>query len=398
MRAENDVWGVYRLAIAVVVMAALWGGVSGERCLAEETPPGEQQFAGFPAIGIHRPGERSAKVLTSDSVSGVVRPKWTRAMTDLGGWPAMYRFKGTIYLVFGHVDAHRGKQFEATGRLLCYASSDEGRTWGEQPSPPVDELPEYVVAGDTLYSYYFSKDKQTHVRTSSDGVTWSEPSDAYKPPFWLWGAMYDPGSEMFWAPPHAIPSVRAGKGRQVHLINSRNGLSWDYVSTVAPFENASESVVRFEEDRTAVVLIRRKYGATYNVAVAKPPYREWEITERPGIVEGEHFFEIGGQTFLASRAGAGVDPKMEDGPRIFEGRPSYAMIYKFTRDRRLVPWAVMDSMGDCSYPHLVETPTEILCAYYSQHEDKVCKVYLSAFDKREFLREKDEPAGGHGQR
>ena len=74
------------------------------------------------------------------------------------------------------------------------------------------------------------------------------------------------------------------------------------------------------------------------------------------------------------------------------------MIYKFTRDRRLVPWAVMDSMGDCSYPHLVETPTEILCAYYSQHEDKVCKVYLSAFDKREFLREKDEPAGGHGQR
>ena len=136
-----------------------------------------------------------------------------------------------------------------------------------------------------------------------------------------------------------------------------------------------------------VVLIRRKYGTDHSVAVAKPPYREWEITDRPGIVEGEHFFDIGGRTFLGSRAiYSGDDPDVKATPRIFDGRKSYSMIYTFTRDRRLEPWAVMDSMGDCSYPSLVETPTEILCAYYSQHQDKVCKLYLCGFDKEEFLR------------
>src|SRR4051812_3668020 len=94
---------------------------------------GEDRFAGFPLIGKHRRGERSVKVITSDAITGLVRPQWTRAMGDLGGWPAMYRFKGNIYLHFPHVDGHRGKKFEATGKLLCYASADDGKTWTEQP-------------------------------------------------------------------------------------------------------------------------------------------------------------------------------------------------------------------------------------------------------------------------
>ena len=62
------------------------------------------------------------------------------------------------------------------------------------------------------------------------------------------------------------------------------------------------------------------------------------------------------------------------------------IIYRFRKDHKLQPWAVMDSMGDCSYPHLVETPTEILCAYYSQHENGLCKAYLCAYEKEAFLR------------
>ena len=84
--------------------------------------------------------------------------------------------------------------------------------------------------------------------------------------------------------------------------------------------------------------------------------------------------------------GDNVDVK--NNPRIFDGRRSFAIIYRFTKERKLEPWAVMDSMGDCSYPFLVETPTEILCAYYSQHEDRVCKVFLCGFDKKEFLKSK----------
>ena len=61
------------------------------------------------------------------------------------------------------------------------------------------------------------------------------------------------------------------------------------------------------------------------------------------------------------------------------------MIYHMTPERKFIPWAKMDSMGDCSYPCLLETSEGILCVYYSQHEDKVSKIFLCLYDKEEFV-------------
>ena len=351
------------------------------------------RFAGFPPIGVHRQAIPTRPVLVSDGVASVLRPKWTRAMTDLGGWPSMFRFKGDIYFVFYHGDGHRYKQAESTDRLKTYRSRDEGKTWTEVPScPPNDPskfqgTPEFVPTADKLYCYDFNGEKQTQVRTSTDGETWSEPTSCYTPPFYFWGVMYDPASKMFWCPPHAIPHKGSSNERMIHLIQSKDGLNWEFVSLVAPFNNSSESTLRFEEDRTMTIVIRRKYGTMCNVAVGRPPYQEWEMTERPMIAEGEHFFEIGGQTFLGSRASyRGSDPRVLESKPVFDNRKSYSTIYRWTKDRQLVEWAIMDSLGDCSYPHLMETPTEVLCAYYSQHENSLCKAFLCAYDKAEFLK------------
>jgi hypothetical protein len=108
----------------------------------------------------------------------------------------------------------------------------------------------------------------------------------------------------------------------------------------------------------------------------------------PGIVEGHFFHTMGGRTFLTSRANYTGDHPLARKIDIFDGRRSYAVVYRVLKDRQLQTWAVLDSMGDCSYPRLVETPTEILCAYYSQHQDGVCKPYLAAFDKTAFLRKR----------
>jgi len=200
--------------------------------------------------------------------------------------------------------------------------------------------------------------------------------------------MYDETSKHFWVAAHAIPKVIKGT-RQIHLLKSPDAFDWQYVSTVHYGQRESESTLRFEEDRTMTVIIRKKQatGCMCWVAVGKPPYKQWDVTERPVIAEGEHFFEIGGKTFVGSRAlYQGDDPRVKDAPFLFNrGRRAFSIIYRWTHDRQLKPWAVMDSMGDCSYPMLVETPTEILCGYYSQHEDKVCKPYLCAFDKAAFL-------------
>ena len=68
-----------------------------------------------------------------------------------------------------------------------------------------------------------------------------------------------------------------------------------------------------------------------------------------------------------------------------ESRLPYTMLYKVETDLSLTPWAVLDSLGDNSYPSVVVTDDEVLIAYYSQHEDRVDKVFLAAFDKDAFL-------------
>lgn len=356
---------------------------------AQPAPASElasNQFKGFPPIGKFRPGERSAKMITSDAMTGVARPKWTRAMGELGGWPVLYRFKRQIFLHYPHVDAHRGKRFEGTGGQIDLVSNDEGKTW-KTPEKPFPVVEEAIVARDTLYLYRDER-SQMQVCTSTDAKTFSAWQDVYKPPFYLWGAMYDPVSKLFWAPPHAIPKTKEHGTRQVHLINSKDGIHWDYVSTIHANADESESILRFERDRTMVVAIRQKYGPRVCwIATAKPPYVEWTTTALPQEVGGHHFYEIGGQTFVATRAVyRGDNAELKANPKIYGSPAYYSAVYKFTADHQLVPWAVMDSMGDCSYPHLVETRNEVLCAYYSQHEDGVCKVFLCAYDKKEFLK------------
>src|SRR5262245_52635361 len=61
-------------------------------------PPlwGDDRFAGFPPINQFRQAERTQPAIVSDGVADVLRPKWTRAMTDLGGWPSFFRFRGDL--------------------------------------------------------------------------------------------------------------------------------------------------------------------------------------------------------------------------------------------------------------------------------------------------------------
>ena len=347
----------------------------------------EDRFAGFPKINQFRPGQRSLEVITSDGVPGLVRPKWTRCVSELGRNPRLFRFNDLIFVAYSHLDGHRNKRFEATGECRALVSRDDGKTWEMLPAlPRVDVEFEFAVKDNTIYRYTFLDRKQTHVRTSKDGVKWSEARPIYKSPFWLWGVKYDKQTDAFWCAAHAIPGYGASKERQIHLITSQDGIDWKFVDQVVPYNNSSESILRFDADGAMTIVIRRKYGSTFSVAVGKPPYTDWKISSRPMIAEGQKFYDIGGRTFMTSRAAyQGKDERVLKNPRLYGSRRAYSLIYHMTPNREFVPWAVMDSMGDSSYACLLETKAGILCAYYSQHEDKVSKIFLCLYDRAKFL-------------
>jgi len=162
----------------------------------------------------------------------------------------------------------------------------------------------FVIVGDTVYRYDFDEKKVTHVRTSTDCIHWSarRPISGLQDYLWLFGVIYDAKTKTFWAPPHLIPPKEDVKARQIQLVKSSDGFHWEKVSTVHAAESESESAMRLEDDGTMVIMIRQKYKATSLRAVAKAPYQDWRIDKLRVELGGEHFFDIGSQTFLGTRA------------------------------------------------------------------------------------------------
>src|SRR5262245_42362345 len=119
---------------------------------AEEKP--SSAFAGFPPIGKVSKGQRSTKVIASDPIKGLVRPKWCRAMADLGSSVNLFRYRGDIYFVHGAGDGHRGAAPDLKDKRYLYVSKDEGKSWKLLPQPKGAMFGKYLrPAGDKLYDF-----------------------------------------------------------------------------------------------------------------------------------------------------------------------------------------------------------------------------------------------------
>ena len=105
----------------------------------------DDKFAGYPPIGKTAKREKSTKVIASDPVQGLQRPKWTRAMNDGGSGVNMFRFKGDIYFVHSAVDGHRGAAPELKDKRFIHVSKDEGKTWTPMPQPKGANFGKYVT-------------------------------------------------------------------------------------------------------------------------------------------------------------------------------------------------------------------------------------------------------------
>jgi hypothetical protein len=308
-------------------------------------------------------------------------------MADAGAAANVYRHRGGLGFVFGRAGGAEAAPPDLAAEAIGYVSRDEGLSWTETPFADGISRQTQIVPGNGSLLRYDFDGVQTWVRASEDGAEWQPPLPAYKAPFRLYGVVFDPASGLYWCAAHGEPGIEPGE-RETHLVNSRDGIGWDYVSTVftSGVPDVGEAVVHFEPDGTAVVVAGANTLTSHYQAVAAAPYTSWQLSELPDMVVGHSWFSLGGRTFLATRANhvpdsdgpiAGSQP---DGPR------PYIAIHRLMKGGEWRLWAVVDSQGECSHPRLVETPTEVLCAYTSQHEDGVAKPFLAGFDRIEFLR------------
>lgn len=93
-------------------------------------------------------------------------------------------------------------------------------------------------------------------------------------------------------------------GESPALVKTTDGYNYELISYLSIPGTPSECRVRFQDDGTAVMIVRREQGSTSikgYMGMAEPPYMNWEWKELNVSIAGEDFLIDGNKVVIATR-------------------------------------------------------------------------------------------------
>jgi len=191
---------------------------------------------------------------------------------------------------------------------------------------------------------------------------------------WLWRVTWHNGT--------AYGVVyQAGKAKdRLHLLKTKDGVHYDFVTTLDVPGNTSETTLRFTTDDQMIALVRRDGGNSRNayIGVSSPPYIKWTWHELNARLGGPDFLILPQSGLLC-------------GTRLYQLNYTDQMaLAKVTTDGKFIKLVTLPSGGDCSYPGLVVHDGVLYVSYYSSHEEKT-SIYFARLwlDELEYLMQQE---------
>ena len=288
---------------------------------------------------------------------------WDRAphnaMTDL------VRFQGRWFCVF-----REGQDHVSPDGKIRILVSDKGSRWD-----PVSllEIPDHDLRDPKLSitpsgrlmlnaaAAFHPPVKQKHqslVWFSENGSQWSPHHKIGEPDCWIWRVTWHNGTA------YAVGYTTVNP-LCVRLYSSKDGLQYNRVVDVLVDEDfPNESTLVFNNDRTALCLVRRDAGkATALLGHSKPPYTEWSWTDL-GL-------RIGGPNMLIL-----PDTRIVAAIRRYGENPWTSLNVLDSARQTLTEFLALPSGGDTSYAGLCWHEGVLWISYYSSHEQRT-SVYLA---------------------
>lgn len=150
----------------------------------------------------------------------------------------------------------------------------------------------------------------------------------------------------------------------LQLVKTRDGLTYDLVSTIALTNKPSESTLLFLPDQTMVALVRRD-GTEPNgyIGQSPPPYTDWSWTPLAGRLGGPQFIQL-------------PDGRLLCATRDYTGEERKTILAFVTLDGGFEKAVTLPSGGDTSYAGMVLKDNILYVSYYAGHEDKTA-IYLA---------------------
>jgi hypothetical protein len=323
------------------------------------------------------PSAQSAQTITLKDAAISIERIWDRsahsAFTDL------VRFNGKLYCGFREGNSHvPGKSgYDGTARIIA---SEDGMNWKsvallskkgvDLRDPKLSVTPKgrlMVVMGG---SYYTNKGKRLKMVpqvafSDQSGTNFSDPIPAVFPPKidylnqWLWRVTWHEGIAY-----GVIYQGRKPDNTQ-HLLSSRDGIHYDYISTLDVVTAPGETTLRFMPDGKMVALVRcggvDKNGS---VGISEPPYKKWTFNKLNIQLGGPNFIRLpNGRLLMGTRSGHENNKKYKTSLYWLNTNGATELIF------------TLPSSGDTSYPGFVLDDDRVLMSYYSSHESKT-SIYL----------------------
>jgi len=197
---------------------------------------------------------------------------------------------------------------------------------------------------------------------SRDGEHWSEAVKIGDPDYWLWRTTWHDGTA------YAIGYGCREDNQNIRLYTSRDGRKFEtLVPSMYDQGYPNETSIVFGKSGVAWCLVRRdgRDGRDTNglLAIAHPPYTQWEWKDLGQRLGGPHMIQI-------------PDGRLVAAVRLYDHRVRTGLCWIDPEQGTMREFLTLPSGGDNSYPGLVWHDRHLFVSYYSSHEGK-SSIYLA---------------------
>lgn len=300
-------------------------------------------------------------------LSTVIRDGMHNAFTDLIYWNGMYIIsfrKGA-----GHVSADAQAMVAVSSDRQRFTEVARVKINGDTRDPKLIPMKDGRLAmlAPSWIEGLQKRKLQQFICFSSDAFNWSTPQPICEPNQWLWRVREHQG--LYYGLQYgAMPgreSLDISVERRHILMTSPDLFTWTPLAVIGPDDHAlGESDIAFQPDGEAWVVVRSGVGSgNAFFASAKPPYKDWAVSELSAKIHAPVILQIHGKNFVAGRARLS-DMGMSD----FSMPSSVTTGVWLLEKNKVTPVLNLPSANDCSYCGLIADPEGRICvSYYSQH-------------------------------
>lgn len=306
------------------------------------------------------------------------------AFTDL------VEFNGKLYCTFregtGHVPGKEG-----TNGTIRVITSADGQNWQaaallseegvDLRDPKLSVTPDgrlMLLIGGSYYEGEKLGLRRTRVSFSDKlGRNFGVPRPVEIDPKiktdadWLWRVTWQRGIG------YGVLYQSGGDEYQAHLVSTRDGIRYQWVTSFEIAGRPNETTVRFLPDGEMLAWVRRERGTQNGfLGSSRPPYTNWTWQEQNVRLGGPNFIALPDGRLLGVTRGHLAD------------RQTSTYVAWLTKEGAVNLIVTLPSGGDTSYAGLVVRGAQLLVSYYASHEGKTA-IYLATLNLKRLLRETD---------